>query len=569
MLRTGHGREVLDALASTRDMRWLISSKEGASLARLELTLWDMGAAGASHAPFGAWLWRGDIAFSYLVLDAARRTLRHRSLASRVLAIGADGLPRIGVAAQRLAETARVAQYLFTHPTGVVWVPAARALGRLSVRLPAARAFIWESLHGGPAKDKRRAVTAVASMPEEAGSEVARLVDDVVVSGDPWMVASIGAAAPTFAREHRKLWQKFVDYLQGSKVPVEVLWSVADGLMGLRRRGPLDRESLRAVEALRAHAATAAPRSASVAQQWAHIDHALGFMIGDVKARRDSETVLEALVQQGLSGDPQEAAARATRVHKKIETTLAGTWRDACRAEDPVERGHLLGMVESLVRTSAIALWDPLSDLAGVQRPAPVDLEPLLGEVESTLRASKVEYTTLRTAIRVLAHMVDRTDTPSQTEVSSARGRAAARALALLGVASTKTIKKVEKPAAGLLWRALARSGRGKTSGGHAAERGIEHAVRCLVGRGRAEGHPPPADRPGRWTTWAGRDGHQTRDLPSGVPRGQGAGHARRSLGGPRRGTPPVAGCIGYQHRKSPVAVGRRTTARSPVDGAP
>src|SRR5206468_1229777 len=129
------------------------------------------------------------------------RKLRDRALAARILSATADGL-----SPELAARAAGSAQRLASHPDTLVWIPAARALGRLAAHGSAARTLVFEWLGSDNAGERRRATTALGSMPGDGWHLEARIQELFAADDDRWAVAALGQAIPYLIVERREIW---------------------------------------------------------------------------------------------------------------------------------------------------------------------------------------------------------------------------------------------------------------------------------------------------------------------------------------------------------------------------
>ena len=106
--------------------------------ARLEILIWEAGASAREVPELGRWLWASTDTFEELVRNPARGALRGRVLAARCLEISVCGLSA-RADPELVGRTLQMLQPLLLHPEPLVWVHAARALGRLTGPSRAAR----------------------------------------------------------------------------------------------------------------------------------------------------------------------------------------------------------------------------------------------------------------------------------------------------------------------------------------------------------------------------------------------------------------------------------------------
>ena len=97
-----------------------------------------------------------------------------------------------------VGRTLQVLQPLLLHPEPLVWIHAARALGRLTGKLEQMEGTLLDWVLGDSAVLRQRAMTALASLPEERlkflGGQLIALLDSPTEA-----VWALGAAAANFA----------------------------------------------------------------------------------------------------------------------------------------------------------------------------------------------------------------------------------------------------------------------------------------------------------------------------------------------------------------------------------
>src|SRR5262249_32883957 len=134
--------------------------------ARLEILIWEAGASAREIPELGKWLWSAPSTFDEMIRAPAHGTLRGRVLAARCLEVSVCGMPR-DADPTLVGQTFKVLQPLLLHPEPLVWVHAARALGRLTGRLEQLEGTLLDWSLGDSKVLRQRAVTAFASLPAE------------------------------------------------------------------------------------------------------------------------------------------------------------------------------------------------------------------------------------------------------------------------------------------------------------------------------------------------------------------------------------------------------------------
>ncbi|HEY8429389.1 MAG TPA: hypothetical protein VIL20_13480, partial [Sandaracinaceae bacterium] len=125
---------LLDALAcvpllGTGDVLALPENAEAS--ARIEILIWEAGASAIAAPDLGRWIWASPKTFEAVIGLPAHGSLRARVLAARCLEIAVGGMSP-ATDPQLVGRTLQVLQPLLLHPEPLVWVHAARALGRLT-----------------------------------------------------------------------------------------------------------------------------------------------------------------------------------------------------------------------------------------------------------------------------------------------------------------------------------------------------------------------------------------------------------------------------------------------------
>jgi serine/threonine-protein kinase len=401
----------------------------GEHRARVELLVWEAGASARSVPDLGGWAWTQPF--------DARGSLRERALAARAFAIAADGAsasapidPIVGLA---------------RHPEPIVWISAARALGRLALANPAARALVDSWLDGTHLGERRRAVTALGCMGAASADRLAALD-----TKDPWVIAALGQSIPILACEVRDLWERLAARLFAGTPGPEILWGVTEGLVTLARRGEPDRLTRKLLADARARALAAKPTSELDAMLWRQIRADTDFLDGLAPDASDPDAVLDREAIAAVHS-AQRASERAAGVVRALRANLEANLRLARTATDRDERAAALAGVESASRAVALELWTPILGAAGrASRAAPLDDEAKLARdlleraATSWLADPESDFTIRRTALRLLGHAAD----------AGARTRAIT-ALEGLPALPKRDAARLGKPIADVLWRVV------------------------------------------------------------------------------------------------------------------
>lgn len=447
--------DAIKCLGFAGGAEWLTSEAMATVRARVDLLLWEAGASALCVPELGAWLWHDPIAQRELVTEPARGNLRQRSLAARTLAVAADGMPEDGISISVVAQTSRVARALVSHPESDVWIPAARAMGRLAARVPSIRLQLVRWLDSERTWERRRSVTALASVPGPQGAWIERHLDKLLSSTDPWKLAALGPAVPYLARERVELWEQLASRLDDAGPAI--MWSVTQGLLALVRRERPDGLTESVLRRARAMARRAEPTSVTQAQLLQIIGRDTDFLDGIDPDPAFPDVLLDRAVRDAVRLGPAAAARRARTVARGIGGSFDTSLRAASTTESLAERGHALAAVESCARAAALGLWQPIleaaaEDASDLDRDA-VAAQRHMGEVfAGYLALDKLDYALRRTALRALGNLID-------AAPLDGRGRVAAFSLSALAesewarTVDRKSRTRFRKPVTDVLWR--------------------------------------------------------------------------------------------------------------------
>lgn len=461
----GPPADALACVALTGDPEWMSEPEHRRTVARLQLLLWEAGAAATSVPEIGPWLLRTR-AFHPLVLHASRRTLRHRVIAACTLAVAADGMG--GSEVSRIVRTAveRTARQLATHPEAAVWIPAARAMGRLGAHFSDTRHAIFEWVDSDNPGERRRGVTALASMPGPHNRRIDSRLDELLTSeADPWVVAALGPAVPHLAVERRALWERLASSISALSPPA-VLWSIARGLVTLSERDALDRPGGRLLRLARGAARTARPTSVTGAQLYHQIRADTDFLDGLDPDPSDPDRLLRHYAKTSLRLGAREVLGRVRFAARSLGATFDTALPVAASARSVEAAASACSTMESCARASALRVWELVAAAAGEEvdaTTAVVDeaMQSRLGEVEARLLAPG-RFGFQRSALRVLGYALDATDAAELADDGvpiAPRGETVARVVTMIESAAWlhdgRTARRYRKPVADVLWRAV------------------------------------------------------------------------------------------------------------------
>ncbi len=353
--------------------------------ARLEILIWEAGASALEVPELGAWLWGSLETFEALVATPAHGALRGRVLAARCIEISARGMAATTSDAL-VGRTLQVLQPLLLHPEPLVWVHAARALGRLTGAAPQLEGTLLDWIGGRSPVLRLRALTALASLPP---SELTFLAASQLVATvgapneDPWTLAAIAAASPYLYFSRREVWARLAARILDGEGGAISARGLARGLATLWRRGERDHEIEATLRTLREMARSAHASSLDDARRWIEV---IAFTDPLDDAERDPldlELGLENLVRVAAQYDDEEADARAARFAGTLAPTFLEASRIALGSGRLRQRAAAMNALEGCARALALRLWSPLL----ATRPPASDLieEPNLEETWNVL----------------------------------------------------------------------------------------------------------------------------------------------------------------------------------------
>ncbi|MCS6901770.1 MAG: hypothetical protein RMJ98_19245, partial [Myxococcales bacterium] len=132
--------------------------------ARIEILFWEAGASAVEDPKLGRWVFSSQETFDELIWEPAHGALRGRVLGARCLEVCARGIPG-DQDPEILSRTLQVLQPLLLHPEPLVWVHAARALGRLTGEVAQLEGTLLDWVLSDTQVLRQRALTAFASLP--------------------------------------------------------------------------------------------------------------------------------------------------------------------------------------------------------------------------------------------------------------------------------------------------------------------------------------------------------------------------------------------------------------------
>jgi eukaryotic-like serine/threonine-protein kinase len=384
---------LLDALACAPllgDGDDLAAPENVEARARLQILIWEAGATALEAPGLGAWLWGSASTFEAMIRGPARGALRGRVLAARCLEVAVGGMPS-ATDPELIGRTLQVLQPLLLHPEPLVWVHAARALGRLTGPLEQLQGTLLDWVLGESKVLRQRALTAFASLPAERFTLVAGQLAAIIRSRDedPWVLAAIAAATPYLFFERRDLWDRLAARVLAGDGGAIAARALARGLATLFRRGaerPADIEG--PLRALREMARRARPSSIDETRRWIEVIAVTDPLDGAERDPLDLELGIENLVRIAAQYDDEEADARAARFAETLAPTFHEAHRIALGQGRLRQRAAAVNALEGTARAFALRLWAPLLATRPEGDPAP---EPNLEEAWSLIARAPAE----------------------------------------------------------------------------------------------------------------------------------------------------------------------------------
>jgi serine/threonine-protein kinase len=383
---------LLDAIACAPllgDGRELASSPNAQARARLEILIWEAGASAVEVADLGRWVWGSASTFDAMVQSPAHGTLRGRVLAARCLEVSAQGLPP-ETDPDLVGRTLQVLQPLLLHPEPIVWVHAARALGRLTGPLEQLEGMLLDWVLGESTLLRQRALTAFASLPARRlqflSSQLAAVLE--APDDDGSALAAVAAATPYLFAERRDLWDRLAGRIlrgDGGSIAARAL---ARGLATIWRRGGRPRDVEETLGKLRERARSAGMTAIDDSRRFLEIIAATDGLDGAERDPLDLELGLENLVRLAAQYDDEEADARAARFAVSLAPAFTEARRIALGSSRLRQQAAAMNAVEGCARAFALRLWGPV--LATRPTGDPVE-EPDLAETWKAIARAPAE----------------------------------------------------------------------------------------------------------------------------------------------------------------------------------
>jgi serine/threonine-protein kinase len=330
--------------------------------ARLEILVWEAGASALEVPELGPWLFGRSETFDEMVHVPGHGALRGRVLAARCLEICAGGMPA-RTDSTIVGRTLQALQPLLLHPEPLVWIHAARALGRLTGPLEQLEGMLLDWIHGdSPPVLRQRAITALASLPAERLRFLASQLVTILASPDEdsWVLAAVAAATPYLFFERRDLWTRVANRVLSGDGGAIAARALARGLVALWRRGVREPEVATPLQALRQMARHVRTDSFEELRRWIEVTSVTDVIDDAERDPLDLETGLDNLVRVAAQYDDQEGDARAVRFAARLGGAFQETRELALHDGRPRQRAAAINALEGAARAFALRLWDPL-----------------------------------------------------------------------------------------------------------------------------------------------------------------------------------------------------------------
>jgi hypothetical protein len=330
--------------------------------ARLEILIWEAGASALEVPALGRWLWATPETFEQLIRLPARGALRGRVLAARCLEVSVCGLPAMADP-EVVGRALQVLQPLLLHPEPLVWVHAARALGRLTGQVEQLEGTLLDWVLGESQLLRQRAMTAFASLPADRlkflASQLIAILDSP--SEEAWALAAVAAATPYLFFERRVLWDRLATRILAGDGGATAARALARGLGAIWRRGQKLPEIEARLRALRELAWCARPSSLDESRRWIEVTAITDAVDGAERDPLDLELGLENLIRIAAQYDDEEADARAARFAASLAVTFVEARRIALSKDGRLrQRAAAINALEGCARAFALRLWGPM-----------------------------------------------------------------------------------------------------------------------------------------------------------------------------------------------------------------
>ncbi|MBK6809875.1 MAG: serine/threonine protein kinase [Sandaracinaceae bacterium] len=357
--------------------------------ARLEILIWEAGSRALELPEFGAWVWRSPAAFEALIGKPAHGALRGRVLAARCLEVSVCAVTP-NTSQELVGKTLSLLQPLLLHPEPLVWIHAARALGRLTGSMEELQGMLLDWVMGDSPVLRQRAITAFASLPADRLGFLASQLVAIVRSQDedPFVLAAVAAATPYLYFERRDIWDRLAARVYHGDGGAITARALARGLATLWRRGTMDDEIEPHLRRLRTRARRVRAGEFSEMRRWIEVIAVTDIVDSAERDPLDLEIGLDNLMRLAAEYDDPEADARAARFASSISTTFEEARRTALEESRPRQRAAAINAIEACARAFALRIWSPL--LATSPEAMPIQ-EPNLEDTWQTIAGTPAQ----------------------------------------------------------------------------------------------------------------------------------------------------------------------------------
>jgi hypothetical protein len=329
--------------------------------ARLEILIWEAGARAHEVPDFGRWIWGSQPTFKALIGTPAKGALRGRVLAARCLEVSVCAITPM-TDPELVGWTLEVLQPLLLHPEPLVWIHAARALGRLTGAMEQLQGMLLDWVMGSSPVLRQRAITAFASLPAERLGFLASQLVAIISSPDEdaWVLAAAAAATPYLYFERRDIWDRLAKRILDGDGGAITARALARGLATLWRRGNRDEGIEPPLRVLRERARHAASGNFSDMRRWIEVIAVTDAIDAAERDPLDLELGLDNLMRLAAEYDDPEADARAARFAVSLAPTFLEARKIALGSGRPRQRAAAINALEANARAFALRLWSPL-----------------------------------------------------------------------------------------------------------------------------------------------------------------------------------------------------------------
>ncbi|NLY92551.1 MAG: serine/threonine protein kinase [Myxococcales bacterium] len=353
--------DALRCIPRLGDGRALSDPINAEARARIEILIWEAGASALEVPELGKWLWSSEATFDAMVGRPSHGALRGRVLAARCLEVAVRGMPPMTDPAL-VSRTLQVLQPLLLHPEPLVWIHAARALGRLAGTVEQLEYTLLDWVGGSTPVLRQRALTGFASLPADRLRRLAHELVALIESPEDehWSLAAAAAATPYLFHGRREIWDKLAARILAGGGGANAARALARGLYTLFRRGHGREEVEPTLRRLREMARRAKTTELAEWRRWIEVIAVTDPIDAAERDPLDLELGLENLVRLAAQYDDEEADARAARFAEILAPTFDEARRVAIEGRTLRHRAAAMNALEGCARSLALRLWGPV-----------------------------------------------------------------------------------------------------------------------------------------------------------------------------------------------------------------